>query len=98
MPSTGEETLVCKETALGRSGASGAPGARKTTDDGVLRFPETSDYGEKTARGLEHEKDVILHMEGYRTGPERTNRDVHLVRNEQAVNIDMLLVGEFARF
>ncbi len=43
---------------------------------------------------LEHEKDVILHMEGYRTGPERMDRDVHLVRNEQAVNIDMLLVGE----
>src|SRR6267143_1584040 len=48
----------------------------------------------KNAGRLEHEKDVILQMEGYRTGPERTDRDVHLVRNEQAVNIDMLLVGE----
>jgi hypothetical protein len=48
----------------------------------------------KNAGRLEHEKDVILHMEGYRTGPERTDRDVHLVRNEQAVNIELLIVGE----
>jgi hypothetical protein len=33
-------------------------------------------------------------MEGYRTGPERSDRDVHLVRNEQAVNIELLMVGE----
>src|SRR5258707_12329285 len=42
---------------------------------------------------LEPEKDVILHMEGYRTGPERTDRDVHLVRNEQAVHIGIVLGG-----
>jgi len=48
----------------------------------------------KNTGRLEHEKDVILHMEGYRTGPERTDRDVHLVRNEQAVNIELLIVGE----
>jgi hypothetical protein len=48
----------------------------------------------KNAGRLEHEKDVILHMEGYRTGPERSDRDVHLVRNEQPVNIELLIVGE----
>ena len=48
----------------------------------------------KNTGRLEHEKDVILHIEGYRTGADRADRDVHLVRNEQAVNIDMLIVGE----
>src|SRR5260370_24720635 len=42
---------------------------------------------------LEHEKDVVMHMGGYRTGPGRTNPDVHLVRDEQAVDIDIVLVG-----
>ncbi len=88
---TGEETLVCKETALGDLRIWCA--ARKQQmmvyyDSQRLRITV------KNGARLEHEKDVILHMEGYRTGPERTNRDVHLVRNEQAVNIDMLLVGE----
>jgi hypothetical protein len=48
----------------------------------------------KNAGRLEHEKDVILHIKGYRTGVDRSAREVHLVRNEQAVNIDMLIVGE----
>jgi len=43
---------------------------------------------------LEHEKDVILHIEGYRTGPNREDRDTRLMRNEQPVNIDLLIVGE----
>jgi Flp pilus assembly CpaF family ATPase len=48
----------------------------------------------KNAARLEHEKDVILTIEGYRTGAEREQRDAHLVRNEMAVNEDMLVVGE----
>jgi len=48
----------------------------------------------KNAGRLEHEKDVILHIEWYRTGPERTDRAIRLTRNEQPVNIDMLIVGE----
>jgi hypothetical protein len=35
-----------------------------------------------------------MHMEGYRTGAGRDDRDVRLMRNEQPVNIDMLIVGE----
>jgi hypothetical protein len=43
---------------------------------------------------LEHEKDVILNIEGYRTGPHRDDRDTRLMRNEEPVNIDMLILGE----
>jgi hypothetical protein len=39
----------------------------------------------------EHEKDAILRIEGFSTG---TVRDAHLVRNEQPVNLDMLILGE----
>jgi len=51
---TGEETLVCKENRAGRP-AHLVRGA-KATDDGVLRFPETSDYGEKRPRGWSTKK------------------------------------------
>jgi hypothetical protein len=37
---------------------------------------------------------VILHIEGYRTGPNREDRDTRLMRNEHPVNIDSLIVGE----
>jgi hypothetical protein len=40
---------------------------------------------------LEHEKDVVLLIEGYATG---SGRDVHLVRNEQPVNLSLLITGE----
>jgi hypothetical protein len=48
----------------------------------------------KNAGRLEHEKDVILRIEGYRTGPNRDDRDAHLVRNGQPVNIDVLILVE----
>jgi hypothetical protein len=88
---TGEETLTCKETALGDLRIWCA--ARKQQmmvyyDSQRLRITV------KNGARLEHEKDVVLHMEGYRTGAHRADRDVHLMRNEQAVNIDMLIVGE----
>jgi hypothetical protein len=47
----------------------------------------------KNAGRLEHEEDVVMHMEGCRTGTDRADRDVHLVRNEHPVNIDMLVDG-----
>jgi hypothetical protein len=37
---------------------------------------------------------VVLHIEGYRVGPDRGDRDVHLVRSGEAVNVDMLIIGE----
>ena len=39
----------------------------------------------------EHEKDVILLIEGYPTG---TARDARLVRNNEPVNLEMLIVDE----
>lgn len=88
---TQEETLTCKETVMGDIRIWYAARSRQMTvhyDSRKLLITV------KNAGRLEHEKDVVLHMEGYRTGPERTDRDVHLVRNEQAVNIDLLIVGE----
>jgi len=88
---TQEETLTCKETVMGDLRIWCAARSKQMTvhyDSRKLLITV------KNAGRLEHEKDVILHMEGYRTGPERTDRDVHLVRNEQAVNIELLIVGE----
>lgn len=88
---TQEQTLTCKETAIGDLRIWCAARSKQMTvhyDSKKLLITV------KNAGRLEHEKDVILHMEGYRTGPERSDRDVHLVRNEQAVNIELLMVGE----
>jgi hypothetical protein len=88
---TQEQTLTCKETAIGDLRIWCAARSKQMTvhyDSKKLLITL------KNAGRLEHEKDVILHMEGYRTGPERADRDVHLVRNEQGVNIDLLIVGE----
>jgi hypothetical protein len=88
---TQEQTLTCKETAIGDLRIWCAARSKQMTvhyDSKKLLITM------KNAGRLEHEKDVILHMEGYRTGPERADRDVHLVRNEQGVNIDLLIVGE----
>jgi hypothetical protein len=88
---TQEETLTCKETMLGDLRVWCAAQSKQMTvhyDSKKLLITI------KNAGRLEHEKDVILHIEGYRTGMERTDRDVHLVRNEQPVNIDLLIVGE----
>jgi hypothetical protein len=85
---TQEETLTCKETAMGDLRIwCGATSKQMTVHYDSRKLLITL----KNAARLEHEKDVILHIEGYRT---ESDRDVHLVRNEQPVNIDMLIVGE----
>jgi hypothetical protein len=88
---TQEETLTCKETMLGDLRVWCASRSKQMT---VQYDSKKLLITIKNAARLEHEKDVILHIEGYRTGMERTDRDVHLVRNEQAVNMDLLIVGE----
>src|ERR1700694_6187071 len=88
---TQEETLTCKETAIGDLRIWCAARSKQMTvhyDSKKLLITV------KNAGRLEHEEDVIMRMEGYRTGADRADRDVHLVRNEQAVNMDMLIVGE----
>jgi len=37
---------------------------------------------------------VVIRIEGYRTGPALDARDAHLVRNDEAVNLEMLLLAE----
>src|SRR3989441_5354465 len=87
---TQEETLTCKETAMGDLRIwCGARRQQMMVHYDSKRLLITVRNGGR----LEHEKDVIMHMEGYRTGPERTDRGVHLGRDEQAVDIDMLMVG-----
>ena len=88
---TQEETLTCRETTLGDLRVWCAARSKQMTvhyDSRKLLITV------KNAGRLEHEKDVILHIEGYRTGPERTDRAIRLIRNEQLVNIDLLIVGE----
>jgi hypothetical protein len=88
---TGEETLTCKETALGdlRIWCAARKQQMMVYYDS-LRLRITVKNGAR----LEHEEDVVMLMEGYRTGTSREDRDVRLMRNEQPVNIDMLIVGE----
>jgi hypothetical protein len=88
---TQEQTLTCKETAIGDLRIWCAAQSKQMM---VHYDSKKLLVTVKNAGRLEHEKDVILHMEGYRTGPERTDRDVHLVRNEQAVNFELLIVAE----
>jgi hypothetical protein len=45
----------------------------------------------KNSARLEHEKDVVMLVEGYSNGQ---GRDARLMRNNEPVNLDMLLVGE----
>jgi hypothetical protein len=85
---TQEETLTCKETPIGDLRIWCAPRSKQMT---VLYDSRKLLITVKNAGRLEHEKDVILHIEGYRTG---ADRDARLVRNDEPVNIDMLILGE----
>jgi len=88
---TQEQTLTCKETAMGDLRIWCAARKQQMT---VHYEPKRLRITVKNGGRLEHEKDVVMQIEGYRTGTHRDDRDVHLVRNEQPVNIDMLIVGE----
>jgi hypothetical protein len=88
---TQEETLTCKETPIGDLRIWCAARSKQMT---VLYDSRKLLVTVKNAGRLEHEKDVILHIEGYRTGADRDDRDARLVRNDEPVNIDMLVLGE----
>lgn len=85
---TKEQTLTCKETALGDlrvwcAGRNQQMTVHFDSKKGVVTI-------KNTAR-LEHETDVIMRIEGYAT---ESGRDARLVRNEEIVNLEMLLLGE----
>jgi hypothetical protein len=85
---TQEETLTCKETPIGDLRIWCAAKSKQMT---VHYDSKKLSIMVKNAGQLEHEKDVILRIEGYRTD---SDRDARLMRNELPVNIDMLILGE----
>ena len=87
----GEETLTCKETPMGDLRVwCAALSKQMTVHFDSRRLLVTI----KNAGRAENEKDVVMRIEGYRTGPALDARDAHLVRNDEAVNLEMLLLGE----
>lgn len=90
----GEEALTCTETALGDLRVRCvSPSRQMTVQFDSRRLLVTI----KNAGRPENEKDVVLHIEGYRTGPALdAPRDGHLVNvlTNEAVNLDMLLLAE----
>ncbi len=84
---TGEQTVTCKETALGDlriwcAGRAHQMLVHYNSRQGLVII-------KNTARP-ENEPDTILSIEGYSTGD---GRDARLVRNKEAVNVDMLILG-----
>jgi len=84
---TNERTLVCKETALGDLRIWCASRSQHMT----VHFDSQKRLViiKNTARP-ENEPDTIMSIEGYATD---SGRDAHLVRSEQPVNLDMLILG-----
>jgi hypothetical protein len=88
---TGEETLTCKETMMGDLRVVCAAKAKQL----IVRFESRRRLITFVNGGrAEHEKDVILRMEGYRTGPDRNDRDIRMILNGEPVNLDNMLLGE----
>jgi len=84
----GEQALTCRETMLGdlRILCTGRPHQLVVHFDSRKLLIIL-----KNSARLSHETDVILPIEGYSTGSGRLAR---LMRNDDPVDVDMLLVGE----
>ena len=84
----GEQALTCRETLLGdlRILCAGRPHQLVVHFDSRKLLIVM-----KNSARLEHETDVILLVEGYSTG---SGRSARLMRNDEPVNVDMLLLGE----
>ncbi len=84
---TNEQTLTCKETALGdlRIRCTGKSHQMIVHYDSRRRLVIIKN----TARP-ENEPDTILRIEGYATDG---GRDAHLVRNNAPVNLEMMILG-----
>jgi len=85
---TGEQTFAYKETVLGdlRILCAGRSHQMTVHYDSRKRLILIKN----TAR-LEHEPEVILGIEGYSA---ETGRDARVVRNNQPVNVDMMILGQ----
>ena len=85
---TGEQTLSCKETVMGD--------LRIWCPERALQMTVHYDSRKllitiKNAGRLLNETDVILRIAGYSRGE---SHDARLMRNEEIINMDMLLLGE----
>ncbi len=88
---TQEETLGCKETLLGDLRVWCAARSKQM----IVQYDSKKLLiTVKNAGRAENEKDVILRIEGYRTGADPDERDAHLMLNDQPANIDVLILGE----
>lgn len=84
---TNEQSLTCKETALGdlRIWCAGRAHQMIVHFDSRKRLVLIKN----TARP-ENEPDTILFIAGY---PTETGRDAHLIRNNEPINLDMLILN-----
>ncbi|HET8965807.1 MAG TPA: hypothetical protein VFN20_06320 [Candidatus Acidoferrum sp.] len=84
----GEQVLTCRETMLGdlRILCAGRPHQLVVHFDSRKLLIVL-----KNSARLSHETDMILLVEGYSTD---SGRSARLMRNDEPVNLDMLLVGE----
>lgn len=85
---TGAQTLTCKETVMGD--------LRIWCPERSLQMTVHFDSRKllvtiKNAGRLVNETDVVLRIAGYSTGE---GRDARLMRNDEIINMDMLLLGE----
>jgi hypothetical protein len=85
---TQEQTLTCTETPMGDLRIWCSATAKQIT---VYYDSRKLLIRVRNGARLEVEKDAILQIEGYSTG---SGRDAHLVRNQETVNIDSLILGE----
>jgi hypothetical protein len=85
---TKEQTITCKETPVGDLRVWFANRSKQMT---VHYNPKKLLITVKNTARPEHEKDVILRIEGYRAG---SAREARLVHNDQPANLDMLILAE----
>jgi len=70
--------------------SSGVVRRQIASDDRALRFQGAFDHL-KEHSASEHEKDMILSIEGYSIAG---GRDARLVRNNEPANLDVVILGE----
>ncbi len=85
---TQEQTLTCTETPIGDLRIWCSATAKQMT---VYYDSRKLLITVRNGARLEVERDAILHIEGYSTG---SGRDARLVRNNETVNVDSLILGE----
>jgi hypothetical protein len=85
---TQEDTLTCKETPIGDLRVWCAATSKQMT---VHYDSKKLTVIVRNGARREVEKDAILRIEGYSTD---SGRDAHLVKNDEAVNVPVLILGE----